>query len=181
MPTSTKFKILSYLLLVTFFACKQGDHSEQSNTQRNFNVETISSEGENILIGPVTRQGIQSNPYNLWFEETYRDYQVDSMVLDTVVSLLDGITVKLFLATWCEDSQREVPSFFKIMDYLGFNYNKLDMICVDREKKSNGGETENMNIEFVPTFIFYRQQKEIGRIVEMPSKSLELDLLAIIK
>ena len=38
-----------------------------------------------------------------------------------------------------------------------------------------------MNIERVPTFIIYRGEKEIGRIVETPKKSLERDLWNIVK
>ncbi len=39
---------------------------------------------------------------------------------------------------------------------------------------------EKLHVEKVPTFIFYRSAKEIGRIVENPSNSLIEDFLDII-
>jgi ribosomal protein L30E len=38
----------------------------------------------------------------------------------------------------------------------------------------------DLKVERVPTFIFYRDGKEIGRIVENPQKSLVEDFLEII-
>ena len=41
-------------------------------------------------------------------------------------------------------------------------------------------ETEGLNIEKVPTFIFYKNGIEIGRIIESPEKSIEKDFLKIL-
>ena len=41
-------------------------------------------------------------------------------------------------------------------------------------------ELHGYEIEYVPTFIFYREDKEIGRIIETPILSLEEDMLAIL-
>ncbi|MEJ2614863.1 MAG: hypothetical protein P8Z35_07895 [Ignavibacteriaceae bacterium] len=37
-----------------------------------------------------------------------------------------------------------------------------------------------MKIELVPTIIFYKDEKELGRIVETPNDSLEKDILKIL-
>ena len=55
------------------------------------------------------------------------------------------------------------------------------MICVGRDKKAEGTEVDLLDIKYVPTFIVYRNGKEIGRIVESPQTTLEGDLKNILK
>lgn len=84
------------------------------------------------------------------------------------------------MATWCGDSRDWVPRFYKIMDELDFKSKNLTLICVDRDKKAPGTKVEELNIEKVPTFIFYRKKKELGRIIEVPGDLLEKDILKIL-
>ena len=56
----------------------------------------------------------------------------------------------------------------------------LKMICVDRDKKAEGTEVGDLNIEFVPTFIIYKNDEEVGRIIEEPKVTLEEDLKQIL-
>ena len=41
-------------------------------------------------------------------------------------------------------------------------------------------EVEGLDINFVPTFIFYKAGEEIGRIIEMPYETLEKDMLELV-
>ena len=41
-------------------------------------------------------------------------------------------------------------------------------------------EVEDLDIQFIPTFIFYKNKKEIGRITEIPESTLEGDIEKII-
>jgi hypothetical protein len=41
-------------------------------------------------------------------------------------------------------------------------------------------EIDDLKIEFVPTFIFFKNDVEIGRIVEAPTESLEIDMVKIL-
>ena len=54
------------------------------------------------------------------------------------------------------------------------------MIAVDRNKEDLNGEVDSLAIELVPTFIFYREGKEIGRIEESPRETLEKDFNKIV-
>ncbi|MCB0473638.1 MAG: thioredoxin family protein, partial [Flavobacteriaceae bacterium] len=56
----------------------------------------------------------------------------------------------------------------------------LELITVDHSKKTPDNLQEGLNITNVPTFIFYKKGKEIGRFVEYPRETLEKDILAII-
>ena len=54
------------------------------------------------------------------------------------------------------------------------------MVTVNREKKTPDNLQEGYNIIRVPTFIFFRKGKEIGRFVEYPRVSVEADMLKIV-
>jgi len=88
------------------------------------------------------------------------------------------------MGTWCGDSKREIPRFYKILETANYPIEQLTMVAVDHiepnYKKSPGGEEKGLSIIKVPTFIFYKDGKEVNRIVESPIESLEKDIAAII-
>jgi len=84
------------------------------------------------------------------------------------------------MGTWCGDSKRETPHFYKILDQTGFNINNLQLITVNRNKKTPDNLQEGFDVKRVPTFIFYKDGKEIGRYVEYARESLEKDILKIV-
>jgi thiol-disulfide isomerase/thioredoxin len=93
---------------------------------------------------------------------------------------LKGITIKGFMGTWCGDSKRETPRFFKILEQADFKMKNLELITVNRSKKTPGNLQDGFNVFKVPTFIFYKDGKEIGRYVEFARESLEKDILKIV-
>ena len=84
------------------------------------------------------------------------------------------------MGTWCSDSRREVPRFYKILDSLNFPSAKVKLIMVDRKKEAAGIDISPFNIELVPTMIFYNDGLEDGRIIETPKETLEKDLEEIL-
>ncbi len=154
-------KILLIIISLCLFSCADEDHSELENK---------------TLIGITTQKDFSEYP---WFKNNYDDYQPNSETLKELKVALKNIRIEGFMGTWCPDSRREVPKFYKIMDTIKFT--DFKMIVVDHSKKANGLE-KGKNISFVPTFILYKDNKEIGRFVERPTKaSLENDLLQIAK
>jgi thiol-disulfide isomerase/thioredoxin len=83
------------------------------------------------------------------------------------------------MGTWCSDSKEQIPAFYKILDELNCDSNSITLINVDRNKKGLSNEIKKLNIELIPTIIFYKQRKKIGRIIETPYESLEKDLINI--
>ncbi|MFB0517001.1 MAG: thiol reductase thioredoxin [Candidatus Neomarinimicrobiota bacterium] len=133
-----------------------------------------------MLLGVVDRAELGKEPYSKWFVSEYEAYDLDRAVLDSLKGLLADIDIEIFMGTWCSDSRREVPRFYKILDSLGFSDQRVRLVGLDRGKVSPGHEEKGMNIHHVPTFIFYLDQVEIGRIIETPVQSLEQDMKAII-
>jgi hypothetical protein len=114
-----------------------------------------------------------------WTTE-YNDYQPDYETLDSLEGKLEDITIKIVFRSTCSDSREQLPRVFKILNELNYNVNTITLIGVNREKLGLSNEVDGLDIEFVPTIIFYKDGSEIGRIVETPAESLEKDLLEIL-
>lgn len=126
------------------------------------------------LTGIVTRAALEA--YAGWENLRAQDYAPDTATVATLRERWDDIEVLLFLGTWCSDSQREVPRFFKILDQAGISEPKITMYGLDRTKKDAEGLTVQWDVQYVPTFIFLRDGKELGRIIEKPKTTLESDI-----
>ncbi|NLG98876.1 MAG: thioredoxin family protein [Chloroflexi bacterium] len=130
------------------------------------------------LTGQVTWAEVQSA--DGWKELTAADYTPDAALVETIRENAGDVKVLLFLGTWCGDSKREVPRFFKLIEQAGISESQVEITALDRTKKDAAGLTEKWGVEYVPTFIFIRGGEEIGRIVEMPAESLEADIAKIL-
>jgi thiol-disulfide isomerase/thioredoxin len=146
-----------------------------------FNQSVIDTvKNKKMLIGYCTFEAFQDSAFKEWFDEQYNNYHLDYETLNQLEGKTDDISITIVMGTWCSDSREQIPSFYKILNELNYPTDKITLICVDRNKKGLSDEVSNLNIELVPTIIFYRNGKEIGRIIETPQESLEKDLLRII-
>ncbi len=139
---------------------------------------------ENILVGLCDRDGLQEGEFGEIFDEEYNDYQLDKEVIDELrktLHTLNNYQIVVVFGTWCGDSQREVPRFFKVLDEAGIKEDQVKIYAVNRRKEGVTVDLSKYHIEFVPTFIVLVDGKEKGRIVESPEDSLEKDLLSIVK
>ncbi|MDC6472179.1 thioredoxin family protein [Luminiphilus sp.] len=117
--------------------------------------------------GVISKQALFLQHPN--FQENFDRYQV----LDAAPKIPDDVSVLIFLGTWCHDSQREVPRMLKILETVGFPQADIKMVTLDFSKNDRLGLAAANEVKFTPTFIFFRQQNEIGRIVEKPATTLE--------
>jgi thiol-disulfide isomerase/thioredoxin len=132
------------------------------------------------LIGIANKESFLAEPFNTWFTPNYTTYETNKEVMEKLKPLLKEVTIKGFMGTWCGDSKEQTPILYKILDEAGFNYDHLELITVNRSKSTPDNLQEGFNIERVPTFIVYKNDKEIGRFVEYPRESVEADLLKIV-
>lgn len=130
------------------------------------------------LVGLVSRADLEG--YVTWKELRAQDYTPDAGSLAAIRKLGSGVEVVAIVATWCPDSKRDVPRFFKIADLAGFPLSAVKMVAVDRTKKDADGLTEKLAVTRVPTFVFFRDGNEVGRITERPIATLEVDMAAIL-
>lgn len=130
------------------------------------------------LTGRVSRAEVEAAPG--WEKLKAEDYTPDESLVDEIRENAGEVEVLLFLGTWCGDSKREVPHFFKLMDLAGISESQVEIIALDRSKIDDEGLAEKWEVMYVPTFIFIENDIEIGRIVESPTESLEADLADIL-
>ncbi len=157
----TSFNVIVFLVLISaIYQCKNSDK-------------------QNMMMGKIKENDFLKPPYKTWYEEEYSTYDIDSTILDSID--LRGINIKFLFGSWCSDSRREVPRFIKILKYKNYNFDSLEMIGLDREKQAPIYQENTLNIEFVPTFVIFKNNSEIGRIIESPDNSLEKDLSIILK
>lgn len=154
--------------------------SIQANAQ-DFKITSDEKNGEPLILGYCPASAMNDSVFlNTWTTE-YNNYQPDYETLDSLEGKLEDVNIKMVFRSTCSDSREQLPRLFKILNELNYNVNSITLIGVDREKKGLSNEAEGLNIEFVPTIIFYKDGIEIGRIVETPAESLEKDICGIIK
>ncbi|MAP54522.1 thioredoxin domain-containing protein [Altibacter sp.] len=152
---------------------------------QSFNREIISEGTAPLLLGKINKDALSQNTYATWFVENFQNYNPNTTVIDSFKETFSHYTVTAFMGTWCGDSKREIPHFYKVLEAANFPLDRLTVVAVHNEqdsyKQSPGGEEEGLNIHRVPTFIFYKDGKEINRIVESSVTSLEEDMAAIVQ
>ena len=109
------------------------------------------------------------------FKRNYDAYEVPA-VIDELPADLE---VKILFGTWCHDSEREVPRMLKLLTASGVKEDNISLISLDIRKEEPEGRAKALHVRFTPTFIFFSDGIELGRIVERPAASLPDDLAAI--
>ena len=135
--------------------------------------------GEPADKGWVSRDILETPPYAP-FHAGYDTAKIAPEFVPMIHQVREGVEVTIFFGGWCGDSRREVPRFLRLADESGFPKSGIRLYALDRTKKSDDGLTERFGIERIPTFIFLKDGKEIGRITESPKTTLEGDVLTIL-
>lgn len=138
-----------------------------------------------LLISAVLTPAVRTDRYAIFekplWKQIYTEYSCDSGIIEALRSKTDKVTsIDVYFAFWCGDSENNVPPFMKILDKTGFPGIEVNYFIVDRKKPGEKFYFEKLNVERVPIFIFFKEGKEIGRIIENPKKTLEEDLLEIV-
>ena len=146
----------------------------------NANAQTVTTDStthERILIGPVERSAFQDST---WYTENYSLYKHQKRLIQQIDSLDDGDSVCVVFGSWCSDSHMWVPMFLSITDSTTMAH-KLGFIAVPRSKGWIEQLHAGLDIEKVPTFIFYHDGKEIGRIIEEPTGDIGDNIVEILE
>jgi len=147
--------------------------------------QEITKDGETpYLLGKIDKNGLEGKNYTSWFTKNHKDYQANSSITSAIASELKTYQITLFMGTWCGDSRQEVPKLYKVLETCDFPMNQLTVVAVSRQrsmyKQSPDHEEKGLNIHRVPTIIFYKNGKEVNRIVEHPINTFEEDIQNII-
>ena len=133
-----------------------------------------------VLIGKCDREGLNSDLFVEHFNREYNAYNPDKNAVKELRRLKKGVDMVIVMGSWCSDSQEQVPRFYKILDEIKYKDSQVELISVDRAKTGGEYDVSGFDIKRVPTFIFYKNERELGRITESPSTTLEKDMLLIL-
>lgn len=134
------------------------------------------------MTGPVTRAEIDAQKFE-WIKngmgESKKEFASKKKEIETLKKNLKDVDVEVFFGSWCGDTHEQMPVFLALMDAVKPNGPKSILFVARDRKKNTGTYKGTRNIERLPTFVFLKDGKEIGRITETPTKSILEDTLAI--
>jgi hypothetical protein len=173
-------KVLILIIAILFFKSLVFAQNKDLCIVPKDTIVIDTSNQQRILLGYCNRQAFQDTSFSWWFNSVYDMYEIDSITALKLKDKIDNIKITIVMGTWCSDSRRVVPKFLKVTDYLKIPDHEVSILTIGRDKKGRANETDSLKIELVPTIIFYRNEKEIGRIVESPKETIEKDVLKIL-
>lgn len=179
---TSKTLLMKYLAsLLVFVLMASCSNDPKKETIEEDVVETgVTKNPDKMLIGRITEKSLKEAPFAEWYDANFEAYQPKDDVIQSLGGLLPKVYIQIIMGTWCEDSHIYVPALYKILESASYNTSTIKMVAVDRDKIEPKQNLKGLDIELVPTFIFYKDGIELGRIIESPEKTLEEDILALI-
>ncbi len=163
-----KIILLSLSVFIFNFALAQTLNTEIPNNNKPY------------LIGEINKDGLKADNYKSWFNPNLANYAPDAKTIQAISEHINDYEIKYFMGTWCSDSKKQVPRLYKVLEDANYDTKKLTSIAVNRKKETQTQLEKGYNIHRVPTIIFYKDGKEVNRIVESPVTTIENDILDII-
>lgn len=149
----------------------------------------LPSEKGPYLVGEIGRADIEQ-AFPAW-RDTAAAYAPDPAEVARLAAVDRPVAITCVLGTWCGDSRREVPRFWRLLDLAANPNLELRMFAVGRKddaaaaaKLAELGLPADLRGQYqvtaVPTFIFTADGQELGRIIETPIATLESDAAGIL-
>jgi hypothetical protein len=115
------------------------------------------------------------------WQKIYDGYTPDEAQIAGLRKKTAALRVDVYFGYWCDDSKNNVPLFLKIIDSLNVPELKVNLFALEKKQKTGQKYyVEDMRVDKVPTFIFFLNDSEMGRIIENPKDSILQDMLRII-
>ena len=134
---------------------------------------------KDVLMGKITMEEVyQSYPK---FRTISEQYTPDEDVVQRLRAVHRHAAFRVFIGTWCFDSEKHVPPFDVLIREVSNPYFTVEYYGVDRDMCDGIRMARSFNIQYVPTFILMEKNTEIGRVVETPKVSIGEDILNILE
>ena len=132
--------------------------------------------GHPLLRGQITFADLLDESTCSWLSAGASLYKADTKALEGIQGLGGPYRYVVFAGTWCEDTQILLPQFYAVMQQAGIPVSAVTLFGMNRAKKALNDEEQVFEITRVPTIIVLEQNREIGRITETVTTSVEQDI-----
>lgn len=139
-----------------------------------------------VYKGIFSYREMEQEPTFSWLPRGMDEYKPDAEAAAYLKAHLGSYKVLIFLGTWCGDSKDLLPKFYKTLQAINLSYENLMTVGMDRDKttttKAGKKLIRKYKVSLLPTIVLLSDSgKEAGRITETVNKSIEQDLVDIIK
>ena len=110
---------LILILITTLTGCKDNQAGVEVAE------EVIPNESEDKLLGKINKDKLMKPVFAEWFHPAYEDYKVNTELVESYKDQLKEYEIEVFMGTWCEDSQREIPTLYKILEAADYPMEQL--------------------------------------------------------
>ena len=135
--------------------------------------------GQTELTGLVTKEAVLQKCPD--WQPIAAAYNPKPEFIERLRSLTREVRIEVFLGAWCSDSKTHVSEYFKIVEMADSPLIQTSYIAVPEDKTKRAAYYQGRDIPKIPTFIVFVDGLEKGRIIEVPAKSVEEDLVEIIE
>lgn len=132
--------------------------------------------GHPLLRGQITFADLLDESTCSWLGAGASTYKADSRAIEGIQGLGGPYRYVVFAGTWCEDTQILLPQFYAVMKQAGIPSGAVTLFGTNRAKKALNDEELVFEITRVPTIIVLEQNREIGRITESVSTTVEQEI-----
>ncbi|TWX56893.1 thioredoxin family protein [Colwellia hornerae] len=111
------------------------------------------------------------------FNKNFNEFLLSEQEKEIIAQWPESLKIDIYFATWCHDSEREVPKLLKLLQ--GNKQISATLIALDYQKEDPQQLAKANNVKYTPTIIIYQDESktvELGRVIERPNTSLVADI-----
>jgi len=160
-------KLLCFALLITScVAVKTNKNSSKKN--------------DIVITGKIQHKVMMEEDLFKWYANGVNNYVVNDSLVGLIRPYSTKTGVLVFAGNWCSDTKELLPKVVKVLIAAGFKPEEFEFQLLDKQKKSTNFNAKAMQVNYVPTIIFYINGLEKGRIIETINKTAEEEILKIL-
>ncbi|SHM58543.1 thioredoxin family protein [Chitinophaga sp. CF418] len=136
------------------------------------------SNGKKALKGKIEMKTLMNDSAFAWFYTGVNGYQPNDNMLNYIKDNRGKFNVVAVVGTWEDQSRQLLPALYKIMILGGSPEEQV--LTYGADEKLNSDAPQDYKVKQLPTFILFREGKEIGRVSGEVGESLESDMAKIL-
>ncbi len=152
------------VLVFTFF--------QITSAQVQYEVSKDPQNGLKTLKGILSIDLLKGDSAFAWMRNDISWYKPNAAAVTNLKTVKDTVQLLVFVGTWCEDSHIVFPQLLKLCTEAGFDFKRITVVGVDRNKTTLGSLCEALGVTKAPTILVLKAGKEMGRVEEFGSSGM---------